>query len=416
MSKSNPSSHGHEHDQTFTYRISLTPSCRQFHIEAGKYLESAPYTSNIIATTLGGLMSMTKPNNNDNNNKVSEYQTPPGTLFMTVYETSHIKKDSSTSTSTTDKVVGACFVYPPMPPYLDAMPPTAASKLAKSLWDYYTDHPEFPAHNNIQSTEDPSFKLSEIRGCPDACAAFGDRWAELSGGKVKPEISETQTILGMKSEEYESLRKDIKNSKWAQFEEVVLRSGLEGVWEKDGATDSGLTRFKVGGEYPSFEEATKILHQWIFDFDAEAFPGAITPTTDDTSKTAKLLEDRLRLIWMRRTASTSINNNDKTTNHPSWTPVCFVGVKLALADGAIGRIGPVYTPPHQRSKGYASRSVAYATKVLFEGDANKNGRNKGKCGAVMLFVDDKNKISRKVYESLGYKESGTNCFMSIVKC
>lgn len=65
--------------------------------------------------------------------------------------------------------------------------------------------------------------------------------------------------------------------------------------------------------------------------------------------------------------------------------------------GNLCRIGPVYTPPEQRKKGYASFLVAGISSVL-----------KARGLAVMLYADAKNQDSNKVYSNIGFNQVGVN--------
>ncbi len=72
-------------------------------------------------------------------------------------------------------------------------------------------------------------------------------------------------------------------------------------------------------------------------------------------------------------------------------PVSFAGFGGATPNGA--RIGPVYTPPAQRGRGYASALVAsVSADMLAEG--------KRFC---FLYTDLANPISNRIYERIGYE-------------
>lgn len=58
-----------------------------------------------------------------------------------------------------------------------------------------------------------------------------------------------------------------------------------------------------------------------------------------------------------------------------------------------GRIGPVYTPPNYRKKGYASSCVAALSQKLL---------NQG-CRACFLFTDKDNPTSNHIYQMIGYQ-------------
>jgi hypothetical protein len=71
-------------------------------------------------------------------------------------------------------------------------------------------------------------------------------------------------------------------------------------------------------------------------------------------------------------------------------------VSLAAAGGPTPngiRIGPVYTPPELRGRGYASALVAELTRVQLEG-----GRR-----FCFLFTDLANPTSNRIYQRVGYE-------------
>ena len=72
-------------------------------------------------------------------------------------------------------------------------------------------------------------------------------------------------------------------------------------------------------------------------------------------------------------------------------PASFVGVNPAVA--GIARIGPVYTPPARRARGYASSAVAGASRWALESGASR----------CMLVTDLANPTSNRIYASLGYR-------------
>jgi hypothetical protein len=69
-------------------------------------------------------------------------------------------------------------------------------------------------------------------------------------------------------------------------------------------------------------------------------------------------------------------------------------------------IGPVYTPPDQRGRGYASNLVAALSQHVLD-------RGKQFC---VLFTDADNPTSNKVYENVGYRAIGTSKYLSFTRC
>ena len=72
-------------------------------------------------------------------------------------------------------------------------------------------------------------------------------------------------------------------------------------------------------------------------------------------------------------------------------PVSLAGYTGPTPNGI--RIGPVYTPPEQRGKGYASACVAALSQLLLDG-----GRR-----YCFLFTDLSNPTANQIYQAIGYR-------------
>lgn len=72
-------------------------------------------------------------------------------------------------------------------------------------------------------------------------------------------------------------------------------------------------------------------------------------------------------------------------------PVCLVGVGGYTPSGA--RVGPVYTPPEHRGRGYASAATAAVTELLLD---------RG-CEYTFLYTDLANATANKIYRAIGYE-------------
>jgi predicted GNAT family acetyltransferase len=72
-------------------------------------------------------------------------------------------------------------------------------------------------------------------------------------------------------------------------------------------------------------------------------------------------------------------------------PVSMTGVGARTPNGV--RIGPVYTPPARRGRGYASNLVAAASQA--ELDAGTR--------AIFLFTDLANPTSNHIYQAIGFE-------------
>lgn len=118
-----------------------------------------------------------------------------------------------------------------------------------------------------------------------------------------------------------------------------------------------------------------LLAEWIDAFRIEAHVGA----HDDPRVTAER--------WVKRIGKTVYLWKD-------CEPVAMAGVGGETPRGI--RIGPVYTPPSLRGRGYASNLVGAATA-----DQLANGRT-----FCFLFTDRANPTSNKIYQALGYQPVG----------
>jgi uncharacterized protein len=132
----------------------------------------------------------------------------------------------------------------------------------------------------------------------------------------------------------------------------------------------------VAGEpRPAKRDDRELLLEWLRAFQAEALP-------EDAPHLA--LED----VVDRRLA-------DSTAGFELWEddsqPVSMCGYGGRTPRGI--RIGPVYTPPELRGRGYASALVAYVTKQLLGG-----GRE-----YCFLYTDLSNPTSNRIYMNVGYE-------------
>lgn len=75
-------------------------------------------------------------------------------------------------------------------------------------------------------------------------------------------------------------------------------------------------------------------------------------------------------------------------------PVCLVGVTGPTPNGI--RIGPVYTPPEHRRRGYASAATAAVSQLLL----NRGHR------FVFLYTDLSNATANRIYQAIGYEPVG----------
>ena len=122
-------------------------------------------------------------------------------------------------------------------------------------------------------------------------------------------------------------------------------------------------------------EHRAVLAAWSQAFEEEAHTAPPGPT--DHGATA----DR----WIRGVGRTAWLWVDE------GRPVSLTGVGGLTPHGI--RVGPVYTPPELRGRGYASNLVAEASQLQLDG-----GRQ-----FVFLFTDLANPTANKIYQSIGYE-------------
>ena len=154
---------------------------------------------------------------------------------------------------------------------------------------------------------------------------------------------------------------------------------------------------KTGGfAHRQFREAMHVLTRVIPP--QPVVPGRLIPATETHRE--QLVE------WEREFAiETGIGTGEnaermfeiRATDERQWVwehdgrPVSTVGFNPEVA-GTV-RVGPVYTPPAERGRGYASAAVAATSQMLLDRGAQR----------CMLFTDLANPISNHVYARVGYE-------------
>ena len=130
-----------------------------------------------------------------------------------------------------------------------------------------------------------------------------------------------------------------------------------------------------------FETAKRFFR----DFHVECIPDELPPE----DRLATIIEDRIArqtvFLW-----------------EVEGTPVCSAHTTRPTRNGM--SIGPVYTPPKERGKGYASNLMEALSQRVLDG---------GKWFCV-LFTDTENPASNRVYESVGYRVIGTSLYLGFV--
>src|SRR5262249_10458581 len=124
-----------------------------------------------------------------------------------------------------------------------------------------------------------------------------------------------------------------------------------------------------GGLREAGREDRELLVEWAIAFGTETGLGR---PEQAAASVARRLAARQEFLW------------------EDERPVSVLAHHVVVA-GAV-RIGPVYTPPEFRSRGYASAAVAALSRRLLAAGAER----------CMLFTDLANPTSNRIYASVGY--------------
>ncbi|GAA4227756.1 putative GNAT family acetyltransferase [Streptosporangium album] len=111
--------------------------------------------------------------------------------------------------------------------------------------------------------------------------------------------------------------------------------------------------------------------RWSNDFQSEA--GGVVPAELRALVASRISREEL-LLW-----------------EVDGRPVAFAGVSSPIA--GMSRVGPVYTPPEFRRKGYGAAVAHAVTAKALAGGVTE----------VLLFTDLSNPISNSIYQAIGYR-------------
>jgi hypothetical protein len=170
--------------------------------------------------------------------------------------------------------------------------------------------------------------LSGVAGPAGAAAAFAHRWESLTEARARLGMQEGLHVLGV----------------------FAPATGVPGGARQLGAADVDL------------------VARWLRDFEAEALPHL--PATDAETARDRVEHGRF-LLW------------------EDGKPVSLAGFRTA---GTVGRVGPVWTPPEHRRRGYAAAVTTAATQAILDAGAT-----------AVLYTDLANPTSNGVYARLGYR-------------
>ena len=177
-------------------------------------------------------------------------------------------------------------------------------------------------------------ELDRVTSVPPTAQAIASAWEEQTGGAARSTMSEAMHVL-------------------------------EGV-DDPPRPAPGELRVADAADRP-------LLIEWMRDFAAEAGVAG-------SAQAAAMVDGRMRrdglLVWQ------------------DTQPVSMVGVTPEVA--GVVRVGPVYTPPALRRRGYAGSAVAAASRRALERGARQ----------CMLYTDLDNPTSNKIYAEVGYRRVG----------
>jgi predicted GNAT family acetyltransferase len=203
-----------------------------------------------------------------------------------------------------------------------------------------------PPHNVILSEVDdpavPALVAQDMRGDPppgvvgppDAVRAFADAWVATAGGGWRE----------------------------ARRERIFRLSSLV-----EPAPAQGAARLVVAAD-------AELLERWLVAFAAEALDEAEMGLIRRSIEAWRRGHRRRYWFWQ-------VDNR----------PVSLVGAGGDTPNGI--RIGPVYTPPEARGRGYASNLTAWVSRTTM-------GEGRRFC---FLYTDLANPTSNKIYQAIGYE-------------
>jgi len=160
---------------------------------------------------------------------------------------------------------------------------------------------------------------------------FAERWLRLTGARITRTMAERNY----------------------QLTQVNAPAGVPGQARRASAADLDL------------------LADWYLAFEVEAFGES---TTDSRARVERVLATPTRAIYLWEDGG---------------GPVSLAGYGSPTPHGM--RVGPVYTPPERRGRGYASALVAWVSQHLLDQG---------------LFTDQKNHTANHIYQVIGYQPVG----------
>jgi hypothetical protein len=218
----------------------------------------------------------------------------------------------------------------------DAGDRVVAATLRTPPWNQVLSEVDEPAAVDLLVEELSGQPLPGVTGPSEAAARFAAAWAERTGRRAELGVAER-----------------------------IFR--LERVVPPERPAD-GSWRLAQPGD-------RELVADWLVRFGDEATPN-MPPLPDPLATADRWIARRYRTLYLWEA---------------DGRVVSLVGAGGETPHGV--RIGPVYTPPGERGRGYASSLTAAATQ-----DQLDSGRQ-----FVFLFTDLSNPTSNKIYQAIGYE-------------
>jgi hypothetical protein len=139
-------------------------------------------------------------------------------------------------------------------------------------------------------------------------------------------------------------------------------------------------RTAAGRMRPARLDEQPLVASWYDAFMADADeqagrePGESAHETPSEEELNRKIETGRVFVW--------VDDDDRPVNLTAATLPAF----------GVSRIGPVYTPPEERGRGYASSAVYAVSELLLQSGERP-----------CLFTDQANPTSNKIYEAIGYR-------------
>lgn len=126
-----------------------------------------------------------------------------------------------------------------------------------------------------------------------------------------------------------------------------------------------------------------LVAAWLAEFHTEAGSLAERDSEEQGSAAARMIDRGSTVIW-----------------EDEGAPVSMAAASHQVA--GMSRVGPVYTPPDLRRRGYAAGATAAVTQAALDVGARE----------VLLFTDLANPVSNSLYRRLGYQPVEDHVLMS----